>query len=812
MRAGLAIALFLNVSVLAGEGPFWTDQYDVEWTTPSDNGPMDSMPFGGGDIGCNIWVEDGEVFLYAQKSGSFNELGEYVKLGRFRLNFTPNSFEDPQRFRQKLHLQDGSVYLTAVSEFEIRVRTWVDVFTSSIHLTVDSDEPVDYKISFETWRYEDKLLEEPPKDPKMSNSSRWGSYSLVAYPGEVWKLRDQYDFDGDSVLFYHRNPAETQAHYVELEQQDMMAFKDEIYDGKKNLTFGGKMFGTSAVRGTRGMGEYLNRDYEYLSLVSSEKAKNHHIVIATHLAQEEQFESWRSNMDRIGLETKASLGNTDENREWWRSFWDRSWVVIEPDSTDHENPLWKLGQIYQLGRYQFGCNFYGSSPTKFNGGSFTVDPFKNQFDPDWRQWGGDYHTAQNQRLIYWPMLKMGDFDAMPAQFDLYRHGLRGAEIRVEKYFGHEGAYYSENTSTSGLVMGLAWCWPPNDHSPQKRIRPEEVPFGDPRIRGFTKGFAEEGMQYNASCGYHFTAPLEHAYMIMEYHRYSGNSIEEYIPFIKSSVIFFDQHYQKRQMMRTGEPFDDRGKLYISPAMALETGSMANPMDLVAGLEACLESLIELDSPSISEEDRAYYREFLDRLPPTPFYVEHEGRTMLAPGEGVYRSKPQKEVPQFYPLYPFDRITPADTEEMAVARETWLHDTSLAKDRIFGWQQKNIFAARAGFADDAMDLSVRKIFDGRKLMRFPSFLGPMYDWIPDHNWLGASMIGIQEMLMQCFGDTIYLLPAWPFDVDVDFKLHAPERTTVEVSFRSGKIEKLIVTPESRRDDVVFMQRGFSADLN
>ena len=64
-----------------------------------------------------------------------------------------------------------------------------------------------------------------------------------------------------------------------------------------------------------------------------------------------------------------------------------------------------------------------------------------------------------------------------------------------------------------------------------------------------------------------------------------------------------------------------------------------------------------------------------------------------------------------------------------------------------------------------------------------------------------MIGIQEMLMQTLDGKIYILPAWPKDVDVDFKLHAPQQTIVEVSYRSGKLVKINVTPEERRKDLV-----------
>ena len=57
-----------------------------------------------------------------------------------------------------------------------------------------------------------------------------------------------------------------------------------------------------------------------------------------------------------------------------------------------------------------------------------------------------------------------------------------------------------------------------------------------------------------------------------------------------------------------------------------------------------------------------------------------------------------------------------------------------------------------------------------------------------------------MLMQCEGNKILLLPAWPKDWDVNFKLHAPKQTTVECEVRDGKVTKLIVTPETRREDV------------
>lgn len=39
------------------------------WTTQSKNS-SESMPCGGGDIGMNVWVENGDVLVYMSRSGA----------------------------------------------------------------------------------------------------------------------------------------------------------------------------------------------------------------------------------------------------------------------------------------------------------------------------------------------------------------------------------------------------------------------------------------------------------------------------------------------------------------------------------------------------------------------------------------------------------------------------------------------------------------------------------------------------------------------------------------------------------------------
>ena len=74
-----------------------------------------------------------------------------------------------------------------------------------------------------------------------------------------------------------------------------------------------------------------------------------------------------------------------------------------------------------------------------------------------------------------------------------------------------------------------------------------------------------------------------------------------------------------------------------------------------------------------------------------------------------------------------------------------------------------------------------------------------------------MIGMQEMLMQTHTSLdevnhgkpgkIRLLPAWPQEWDVDFKLHAQGQTTVEGALIQGKLTELTVVPTSRQQDLI-----------
>lgn len=101
----LLIFCFFIVSVLR----LWAQPETYEWRTPSKNS-SESMPCGGGDVGMNVWCEDGDVLFYLSRSGCFDENNTLLKLGRFRIHLSKPF--NQQSFRQQLVLSDGYCQVT----------------------------------------------------------------------------------------------------------------------------------------------------------------------------------------------------------------------------------------------------------------------------------------------------------------------------------------------------------------------------------------------------------------------------------------------------------------------------------------------------------------------------------------------------------------------------------------------------------------------------------------------------------------------------------------------------------------------------
>lgn len=691
---------------------------DYVWTTQSQNS-SGSMPCGGHDVGMNVWVENGDILFYVSKSGMLDENNTLLKAGRFRLNIKGQPFSGTD-FEQRLCLNDGAIYIKGKG---ISIRLWADVYQPKVFVEMNATHKADATLSYESWRYKDR--------PVTKAECQQGSYKWNI-PADCTTFADSIKAAKSSIDFWHTNRSYTVFDYT-VSREGLDAIKDELYNPIGGKTFGGSITMPGFRFTGTSTGTYASTDY---------KAWHYS---ATGIRQATvSIDLYTGETAGTALSAKKSKA---QSTKWWHQFWQRSFIIAEGEGA-------AMARNYELFRYMLGCNAYGEYPTKFNGSLFTFDPVyadpKSPFTPDFRKWGGGTMTAQNQRLVYWPMLKSGDTDMMKAQFDTYLRMLPNATRRTKFYWNHDGASFSEQIENCGLPN-------PTEYGKHK-------PGDDP------------GMDRNAWLEYQWDTALEFCSMIMQAHKYSGMDIAEYEPLIRQTLIFFDEHYQYIAKKLGVKPLNADGKLMLYPSSGCETYKMAyNPSSVIAALKTVAEQWIEYKGDSLNN--------LLSRIPPIPLRTI-EGDTCIAPAI-VWARIQNIETPQLYPVFPW-RVYGMGRDNLHIARNTYLKDPhAVEMHSTKGWKQDNIWAACLGLTDEAFKLNREKLADGP--YRFPAFWDPGYDWAPDCNKGGASMIGLQEMLLQEKPDGgLLLFPAWPKNINAKFRLKATGGRTVEAEIKKGTI--------------------------
>lgn len=402
---------------------------------------------------------------------------------------------------------------------------------------------------------------------------------------------------------------------------------------------------------------------------------------------------------------------------------------------------------YILQRFVTACGGRGAYPIKFNGSIFTVSN-------DYRAWGGQY-WFQNTRPMYWPLLQSGDYDMMRPLFGMYVHMLKPNEQQVNQYYHHAGAYFQE---TAPFWGGLPYVGPEVEES-------------------WTR--------------HYFTPILELSMMMLDYYAYTGNKAflhDTLLPIAKAGLTFFDRHFKR----------DSAGKLLLDPDNAIEQfWKVHDPAPDIAGLHAVLQRLIK-----ITDDPR--YKRLYAELPELPVGIDKDGKPILLPYTGPQTAKGRNlENPELYAVYPF-RLFGLGKPNLDLAINTF----NARKFTEPGcWVQDPIQAAYLGDAETARKYVSFNLTRKDPDLKFPAFWATGHDYKPDEDNGGNGQNGLQLMLLQAEGKTIRLLEAWPADWNADFKLHAPGNTTVEGTVEDGKLKRLVVTPASRRADVIVKNAYF-----
>ncbi|KAL4981591.1 Six-hairpin glycosidase-like protein [Aspergillus falconensis] len=725
-----------------GQSVVLPTRYDTIWTTQSNNS-AGSMPLGGSSVGLNVWAESGDILLYIAHSAAFDENDSLLKLGRVRLSLDPNPFAvNATKFEQRLHLNDG--YMTLSGDDDTYMKLWVDVETSGIHVDVNSHELLNMTASFESWRTTGWQM----KNGEQRQTS-WGTIDVKAIP-LPWQYPDDISFASNGVLNYHHN-SDTPLFNFQVAEQNLSRVQPEsFFNPMTNNTFGTFMTSPQLRPGTITKGIYQRTNFTAYNLVPRRLSKTYQIYIATGQEQTTDVNGWIS--DLIRSARRMRFASQKSTTSWWNSFWDRSHIIINPDAPSTD-PGFQVGKNYQYFRYMMACNAGGKFPTRFNGGLFTFDPVLTStgapWSPDYRAWSGGTFTAQNQRLLYWPLLRSGDFDILRQGLDFYKNISPNNRKLGQLYFGLDVGLTSEQIDNTGL---------PNVYEYDAKLFDGDGPRAS---------LYPPGILYNDYLSWLSDTANEFADMALLAHIYDQNmDIEPYMPFVEYQLAWFDEYYQ----MRNG--LDSNGSLIIYPASGAETYKLAfNPSSTVSGLRRIITDILRMDLPLV-KGNKTYY----------------EGATgMISPGT--------------WGEYGLGQPT-----DLSIALHTYFNDSqSAGYHNTYGWRQDQIWFARLGLTEQAKANTEDRFSDSTKF-RFPTFKGPNYDWPPDINHYGSAAIGLQEMLMQTFARNntqIRLLPAWPEDWTGSFKLLAPYGTTVQGKMAGADgITGLVVEPESRIRDVMY----------
>jgi len=754
----MAVVAFWSGAACAATDSSWVADYNIVWSNQSADA-RGSMPIGGGNIALNVWVEKDELLIYIGSPDSWSYRGKgyntqmQTKLGRLRLTFTPAVWA--KEFRQELELASNSILLTGktADNKAVKLRVWMDALQPVVHLECQAESPVEAAVAIE---YPTGLAMAPHNEGQV--------YGPLVREGRS---------DGDVIEWWERSPAIDEGRVEYIRRFNIKEIAELLPNPMANRTMGGRLSGAGFVADGTGQGTYDGREFKSVKLKSAKPLKTFDLHASLRIAQDATLEQWQAQVKKFeSAKRTTSQADWKASAAWWQGFWDRSRIVINPGKGP-DDLAWQAGRNYQLFRALLASNRTGEFPTLFNGGPFTCEP-----NPDLRNWFDCQFMAQNQRLVYWPMLKSGDFDLLNVGLEYYRRST-DLQIAWAKHFWKvDGLAFNEGMG----IYGADWTPNPEGH-------------GGP-----------------AHLTYHKVSGMEFALMMLESGSYGGVDVRPYLPIVVGYLKYYDQFYRAETKKRIGKELDDKGRLVLFPGNAIEMyQNTSNDTCTVSGLMALSKAVLELPANVLPAGQRAFCEAFRKTLPPLPLRERREHQT-LAPAISWTSASTWDniELPELYPVFPF-HVYGVGKPGLQLARDTWEFSFDHPRQkRNFCWYQSLIYTADLGLTEEARELALGKLLwpyyekGGQSGMRYPAFYDTHgFCQRPDFDHGGSAMVGLQDMLMQTVDNKILLFPAWPKEWDCEFKLHAPNSTTVSGILKAGKLEKLTVTPSARAKDVVNM---------
>jgi hypothetical protein len=520
----------------------------------------------------------------------------------------------------------------------------------------------------------------------------------------------------------------------------------------------------------------------------------------------------------LALDTKL---HRQQQLNWWKAFWEQSWVEMKGDK-DAEY----LTRLWLTDLYTFAGIFGGWLPPTFNGSSMLVMK-------DYSSWVGLY-TWQNTRELIWPMgaaNRLGYADLYFRTLDRYFPVAQEHALNL----GKTGIRLPENVNP--------WQDPGNRFNPAPVVR-KATPFDRQQLEDQSNQKFEQGA--GSFTSHILQDGAELVQLMLDHVRYTGDEKflkEVCAPWLRESTLFYLKY-----LKQGGD-----GLWHMIPSNAAETWwKVKDPMTDMCGVRYCLEQVVKHGQEFGYEPELvAMVRERLEKLAPipvgrwkerkvsaeeiaeykknfpkirlcTPMHFDGIDRDepLYSPATdiGEYPSRNNFENPELYIVFPYARVgmdSPAADLQRGI--NTFKERKCL---NSYGWSPDGVQAARLGLPDTADVI----LHHAKRQQTYPyggwrnaaaSLPGAVTKGVTDTPQLdtaGVNMTAIQEMLLQSHdlaaaeqlldGGPIRLLPAIRKNWSGNFKLRARGGFLVTCAFENGAAKRVeILSQHGRRLQVV-----------
>ncbi len=305
----------------AGAVPFDPGAYNTIWLSPSTD-EAGSIPLGNGNVGMNLWVEEGgDLLFYVSRGDAYSENLTLCKLGKVRVSLSPNPFIKGLPYRQELKLRDGRCEIEAgEAGHKVKLSVFVDSDSPTIYLTGDCEAPTLVSATIINWRAAKRFATGDALIPSMN-----GAWIMGSPPANVpcWESADLWQRDEPGALTtYHRNAYSVVPSHIDAQGMKNHADKVLPLDPIRDNTFGMRL----AIGSADGCGQ-VGGD----TLRMNKPATRFEIRVTTHAAQTPSTEAWLTQLHSLAEKAVPAKVAGERSATWWNNFWERSWISVSGD-------------------------------------------------------------------------------------------------------------------------------------------------------------------------------------------------------------------------------------------------------------------------------------------------------------------------------------------------------------------------------------------------------------------------------------------------------------------------------------------------